>query len=349
MNYLSVASAFIATFIFMIALRPLAIRLEIVDRPGGRKTHVGNVPIIGGVAMFIGLVIATNLIPGLTMPYQHLALSCGVLVMIGMLDDCFELPPLVRFVSQVLVVLIMTYGDGLLMVDIGNTFGLGTVSFGSFAWLFTMLVTVAVINAYNLVDGADGLAGSLAMITLICVAIVAGAGSMAFNLALVAIGVIAGFLVFNFPMGVNKNLRSFMGDGGSTMIGLLIAWVTISVSQGESRLVTPVVALWFASVPIYDLFTQFTRRMLNGRSPFAPDREHFHDIMKDAGLGVRATLAALTGMQAVYAGIGLVGHYAGIADGWMFGAWALLGIMQHKIVCWAAAVLASIRGVQYQG
>ena len=344
MEFLPVSAAFIATFIFMIAFRPLAIRLGIVDRPGGRKTHVGDVPIVGGLAMFLGLLIATSLIPGLTVPYSNLALSCGILVLIGILDDCFEVPPLVRFVAQILVILVMSYGDGLMIWDIGNTFGLGTVSFGSLTWLFTMLVAVAVINAYNLVDGADGLAGSLALVALICVAIVAGAGTMAWQLALVSAGVIAGFLVFNFPMSVNKSVRSFMGDGGSTMLGLLIAWVTISVSQGEARVVTPVIGLWFASVPIYDLFTQFARRMLKGRSPFSPDQEHFHHILKDRGLGVRTTLAVLTGLQAVYAAIGLAAHYAGIADAWMFAAWAVLGIAQHKIVSGIARGLAAGRG-----
>jgi len=343
-DFLPVTSAFIATFVFMIALRPLAVQLGIVDRPGGRKTHVGDIPIIGGVAMFIGLLIATSLIPGLTVPYSNLALCCGILALIGILDDCFEIPPIVRFVAQFLVILIMSYSDGLMIWDIGNTFGLGTVSFGPFSWLFTLLVTGAVINAFNLVDGADGLAGSLALITLTCIAVLAGAGTTAGLLALVAVAVIAGFLVFNFPMDVNKNVRSFMGDGGSTMVGLLIAWVMISVSQGEARIVTPVIGLWFASVPIYDLFTQFTRRILKGKSPFSPDQEHFHHILQDRGLGVRTTILLLTGLQAVYAAIGLAAHYASVSEAWMFGAWALLGLGQHVLISGIAAALAAIQG-----
>jgi UDP-GlcNAc:undecaprenyl-phosphate GlcNAc-1-phosphate transferase len=342
-DFLPVTAAFVATFIFMIALRPLAIQCGIVDRPGGRKTHRGDVPVVGGLAMFAGLYVATSLIPGLTVPFSNLALCCGILALIGILDDCFEIPPMVRFVAQFLVVLIMSYGDGLMIWDIGNIFGLGTVSFGSFSWVFTMLVAVAVINAFNLVDGADGLAGTLALIPLTCIAVLAGPGTTAGVLALVAVAVIAGFLVFNFPMDVNKNVRSFMGDGGSTMVGLLIAWITVSVSQGEGRIVTPVIGLWFAAVPIYDLFTQFTRRLLKGKSPFSPDQEHFHHILRDKGLGVRVTLAVLTGLQAVYAVIGLVAHYAGVADVWMFGAWALIGIGQRALIYGIAEVLAAIQ------
>lgn len=332
MHYLSFASAFIATVICMIALRPLAIKMGMVDKPGGRKTHYGDIPIVGGVAMFIGFALAMILIPDLDAPFQYLALSCGVLALIGILDDCFDLPALLRLVAQILVVLIMSYGDGLIIRDIGNTFGLGVVSFGSFSWLFTMLIVVTVINAFNLVDGVDGLAGSLALVAFICIAIVATVGSMAFQVSIIAIVTVVAFLLFNYPMKINKPLSAFMGDGGSTMLGLLIAWVIISISHGDTRIVTPVVALWFASVPVYDLFTSFVRRMLQGKSPFVADREHFHHILIDGGMGVRQTLGILTALQAVYAVIGLAGHFAGIPDAVMFAGWAILGVSQFAIV-----------------
>ena len=133
-------------------------------------------------------------------------------------------------------------------------------------------------------------------------------------------------------MIANRSVRSFMGDSGSTLIGMVIVWITISVSQGENRIASPVVCLWFASMPIYDLLTCTVRRLLKGRSPFRPGRDHFHHVLKSSGMGVRRVLGVLTGLQILYASIGLIAHFTGIADAVMFISWVVLGLLQYWIV-----------------
>jgi UDP-GlcNAc:undecaprenyl-phosphate GlcNAc-1-phosphate transferase len=256
--------------------------------------------------------------------------SC-ILVVIGLIDDRFELTATARLASQFAATLIMRYGAGLALNDIGDPFGTGVITMGKFTLLFTTLVTITMINAYNFVDGSDGLSGSLACIALVAVAIVGGLSSPAGASALIVAAAILGFLVFNLPMGINNHLRSFMGDAGSTLLGFCVVWTTIGISQGDARVISPVHCLWFAAIPIFDFMTCFARRIANRRSPFAPGRDHFHHILLRGGLSGRQALMVLAGFQLLYAAIGIFGYLSEVSDVAMFSAWAALGVTQRPV------------------
>jgi UDP-GlcNAc:undecaprenyl-phosphate GlcNAc-1-phosphate transferase len=324
--------AFAVTAIFMFALQPIAKKVGLVDRPGGRKLHIGDVPIIGGIAMFIGVFTGLVIIWGPSDVLVSVFVASLLLVVIGVIDDRLSLPAVVRLATQVAVVLVMVYGAGLSLGEIGDPFGTGLIATGPAALVFTTVVTLTVINAYNLIDGADGLAGSLALIALLSVAAVSGYASLSAAIALTISAGIVGFLLFNFPTVLNRPVRSFMGDAGSTMLGFTIVWVTIGISQGPDRMISPVHCLWFASIPVYDSLTCFVRRILRGKSPFLPGRDHFHHILQRGGFGVRRTLGILTGMQATYAVMGLIGHFAGVPDVAMFTVWSVLGLSQRRFI-----------------
>jgi len=324
--------AFTVTVSFMFALRPLAEVLGLVDRPGGRKFHIGNVPIVGGIAMFIGVFVALTLLPSVGSLVLSLLVSSFLIMAVGVLDDRFALAPSIRLVTQISAILIVFYGSGFRLTDIGDPFGIGVVTMGPLALPMTALVALTVINAYNLIDGADGLAGSLAIIALLSVSMVGGYSHPTTAIALTVCGAVAGFLVFNFPVTWNRQVRSFMGDAGSTLIGFTIFWVTIGASQGESRLVSPVVALWFASIPIYDLLTCFFKRLRAGKSPFTPGRDHFHHVLNRGTSQTRRTMVVLTALQLGYASMGLAGHYLAAPDFLMFFGWATLGLTQFLII-----------------
>lgn len=324
--------AFTVTVAFMFALRPLAKRINLVDRPGGRKAHIGDVPIIGGIAMFVGVFSGLAIVPLPTQLTVTLMLSSFLLVVIGMLDDKYSLTASVRMAIQIAAVMIMFYGAGLGLSDIGDPFGFGVITLGPLTLIFTTVVCLTVINAYNLIDGADGLAGSLALTALLAISIVGGYSSLSTSLSLTVAAAVIGFLVFNFPVKWNRPVRSFMGDAGSTFLGFCILWITLDVSQGTDRLVSPVVALWFASVPIYDLLTCFVRRLRDGRSPFNPGRDHFHHMLNRGTAQARRTIIVLTALQFVYAAIGLTGHFLGAPDWLMFAGWSVLGLSQFSII-----------------
>ena len=328
----AVAVAFVVTAVLMAAIRPAAASIGLVDRPGGRKRHQGDVPIIGGIAMFFGLFAGLVLIPTPGYSLLPLFVASALLLVIGVLDDRYHLPAIVRLSAQIGAVLVMFFGANLHLSGIGDPFGTGEIVMGRFTLIFTALVAVTMINAYNLIDGIDGLAGSLAFVALLAVSAAAGIGHAGAAIALVALAAIAGFLIFNFPASWNRHTLAFMGDAGSTLLGFTIVWVTLGVSQGPEREISPVLCLWFASIPIYDTLTCFVRRALKGKSPFAPGRDHFHHTLKRGGFGVRQTVGMLTGLQLVYATIALAAHYSGMPDWVMFASWSVLGVTQLTII-----------------
>jgi UDP-GlcNAc:undecaprenyl-phosphate GlcNAc-1-phosphate transferase len=328
----SMVVAFSLTTVFMFALRPFAISAGLVDRPGGRKSHVGDVPITGGIAMFIGIFAGIHVLVGIDSSVSSVMIASLILVAVGVTDDRFTVPAPVRFVAQISAVLIMVYGANLALYELGDPFGTGLISLGPLTLIFTMAVALTMINAYNLIDGADGLAGTLAFIALLALALVSGFGSVNGGIALTACAAIVGYLLFNFPLSWNRAVRSFMGDAGSTLLGFTVVWVALGISQGPERSISPVHCLWFASIPIYDCLTCFVRRSLARKSPFTPGRDHFHHTLLRGGLKLRPTLGLLTGLQALYASIGLLGHFAGVPDVAMFAAWSVLGLSQRFVV-----------------
>ena len=316
----------------MVALRPLAFRVRLVDAPGGRKFHEGYIPIIGGLAMFAGIFAGLTLLPLTAKLMLSIFIASALLVIVGTLDDRFHVPPAIRIVSQIVAGLLMVYGAGLQLSDIGDPFGTGIISMGPFTLIFTMLVTLTMINAYNLVDGADGLAGTLTLIALLSVAVVSGDEHASAAAAITVSAAIIGFLIFNFPTPWNRLVRSFMGDAGSTMLGFAVVWITLGVSQGDARVISPVHCLWFAAIPIFDCLTCFVRRAMKGRSPFSPGRDHFHHMLFRGGFTVRPALAILTGLQLTYALIAIAAHFLGVADVVMFTAWSLLFVTQRSVI-----------------
>ena len=127
-----------------------------------------------------------------------------------------------------------------------------------------------------------------------------------------------------------------MGDAGSTFLGFTIVWITLGISQGPDRLISPVHCLWFAAIPIFDTFTCFVRRIAAGKSPFKPGRDHFHHTLKNGGMTGRQVLAVLALLQAVYAAAGLIGYYTAIPDVIMFATWSALGVTQRFAIKYAA-------------
>ncbi|MEQ8207446.1 MAG: MraY family glycosyltransferase, partial [Woeseia sp.] len=192
----SISISVAITLLFMTVLRPLAVSVGLVDRPGGRKSHVGEIPIVGGIAMFAGIFFGLALLPDLASGYWYLLLSGALLVIVGALDDRYDVPAEIRLVAQTCAAIIMVYGGGLVVWDVGNPLGLGTISLGPFALIFTILVTLTVINAFNLVDGVDGLAGSMAIISLFSIVVAGGMAVDTTAIASVVCASVAGFLVF---------------------------------------------------------------------------------------------------------------------------------------------------------
>ena len=326
--------AFLVTALFLLALRPVAIVIRLVDYPGGRKVHVGDVPVIGGICMFLGLLVGVSLLQAPVFGQVPFLVGAGVLVAVGCIDDRFDIPPSVRLIAQATAALIVCLGTGLVAHDLGNILFFGDIGLGPLALPFTVLVIISIINAYNMLDGMDGLAGGVTLASLAagtCAFLIFGGNDGATHIV-IAIGVVLAFLVFNAPLPFNASLRTFMGDAGSTLLGFIVAWMGLNLAHGPGAVISPVTTLWIAALPIFDLFISVGRRLSKGQSPFKPDREHFHHILRRAGLSGRQVLAVMVAIAFGVAMTGVLAHRAGVPDGVLFLGLIALGLLQAWVV-----------------
>src|SRR5437773_13281 len=327
----SIALAFAVTVALTLTLRPLAIRLRITDKPGGRKQHIGEIPLVGGIAMFIGILVAA-MAAVQPMGRWTLLVPAALLVIVGVIDDRYHVGVSARLAAQICAALIMMIGGGLYLRDVGDPFGTGLLGLGIFAIPVSVLVALSVINAFNFIDGIDGLAASMALIALTAGALATGLRASAVNVAAMACGAALGFLLFNFPAFRHRYLRTFMGDAGSTLLGFIVVWFALSISQGADRSLSPVAALWFALMPLSDFFSCVVRRVARGKMPLHAGREHFHYVLMRAGLSGRQALAVLLAFSVLYAAVGLIGARNKLPDWALFAPWFTLLALQSFII-----------------
>ncbi len=333
-NLAAAGLALLVTCLFIVGLRPVAYRLQLVDRTGGQGVPNGEVPVVGGIAMFLGLVAGIVVVDTLPAFISVFLVSCGVLIVVGALDDRYSLPAAIRLAGQGFAALLMVLVAGNVLADLGNLFFFGLVELGPIALVFTVLVTLTSINAFNMLDGMDGLAGGTALVIFSFFAAIAWVGGDSINLYLILVltSIVIGFLVFNIPIRGRNGSLSFMGDAGSTFLGFAIAWVGIALCQGEARAMTPITGLWIAAVPLFDIYGSFIRRLLRRHSPLRGDRDHLHHILQNAGFSVPASLLILLGTSAICGIIGLTGLYVGVPEGLMFVSLILFGTAYHWLI-----------------
>lgn len=327
------AIAFLVTIVSILSLRPVAYWIGLVDHPGGRKLHGQITPLIGGMCMFLGMLVALPLVDPAIHGEIPFLFAAGMLVVVGAIDDKYDLRPRYRLVAHCIAGLVLCLWADLPARSLGDIFFLGEVTLGGFAVPFTVLVVMSAINAYNFLDGADGLAGGVAAASLVCAATAAllFGSDVGLTLALVSLATLIGFLIFNVPTSLNRGLRTFMGDAGATLLGFIVVWLGLRLSNGPERVISSVAALWIAAVPIFDFFISFVRRLSRGQSPMAADREHLHHVLQRAGLTDRQVFFVMTGISLVIGQIGILGHYAGVHDGVLFFGFLALGCGQYLL------------------
>lgn len=350
--FVSIATGFLVTTTLIVGLRPIARAVGLVDTPNERKVHEGKIPLVGGLAIFVATPIAhlvsQQFSPGSIYPSElHSFYFAGaILIAAGLIDDYRELSPASRIVVQILAALVMIYGAGVVINDIGTMSIQGDiVSLGRIAVPFTLFATVGVINAVNMTDGLDGLAGSLSLIPIlgfIAASAMFGNSTEVQLLAGLAASILA-FLVFNVTVPGKRRALIFLGDSGSTFLGLVLAWFAIRLSQGEDRVITPAAALWFLIIPIYDAVCMASRRVMRKRPMFSADREHLHHVFLLAGFTVTETVITMAGLATIGVLIGLAGTKFGISDLVLAGSFLTFGLVYFWVILRAWAVMRFLR------
>ncbi len=277
--------AFAGAMLAMWVLVRLAPRLGLLDLPQGRKDHAMPTPVVGGLAMLLACVAVLPFTLPLTHHFGALGVAALIVVAVGAYDDRNDLGWLWRLGWQCVAGLVITLWGGARVEELGAAFGLAGLNLGIWSMPFTVFATVGLINAMNMIDGADGLAGSLALAALAMLgaaAVYAGNDLLA-ERVLIVCGALAGFLLWNLRFPWRARASAFMGDAGSGLLGLVIAWVSFRLTQNPGHPVNPVLALWLLPIPVMDCLVLIVRRLQERRSPFAAGRDHIHHMMADAG------------------------------------------------------------------
>jgi UDP-GlcNAc:undecaprenyl-phosphate GlcNAc-1-phosphate transferase len=335
--------AFVLTAALIVLLRPMAIFIGLVDVPTERKSHAGNIPLIGGFAIFLAALSSMVLLNYLDLGKPELNgslrafFAAGLLLLfVGAWDDYRELPTAIRFLAQICACLIMIFSGKVVLSDLGYlSFSGEILSLGVLSIPFTVFTCIGVINAMNMCDGLDGLSGCLALVALLGLGAAnsMGAGPIVDqHLILVFAASVIAFLIFNLRTLWRSKAWVFLGDAGSMLLGITLTWLCIKLSQGEARVISPAAVLWFLMLPIIDAVCMMLRRIMRGRSPFAADREHLHHILLLAGFTVGQVVTLMCSIALWGVVVGLLGTFFGVPDIWLAGAFLACGLVYYWIV-----------------
>ncbi len=320
-------------------LARMAVRLGMVDRPtlGGRKQHDRPVPPIGGLVIFpVYMVLLPTL--GIT-PFDHTPLFIALLLLIGAgaLDDYAEISPNTKFAAQLAAALIMTLSGTAALPHLGHLFGVAHLV--DLAWLsipFTAVCFIFLINAMNMIDGLDGLAGGGSFIMLGWLALAAALGGdvQACTAALLLTSLLFGFLLHNMRYPGHTRATVFLGDAGSMSLGLIIAWLGVRIATPvEGAGMPPIAMAFIIALPIFDAFALFITRRIHGRGAFEAGRDHLHHRLLARGFSpARVTHLILT-LVFLSGAVGVFGPRLGLGEGIMTLLWivTLLGYTAYLI------------------
>jgi UDP-GlcNAc:undecaprenyl-phosphate GlcNAc-1-phosphate transferase len=326
------AAAALISFVLTPVVRRIALGLNAVDEPGMRRVNTVPVPRGGGVAVAIAFIVVGIVLSNVNSsslqqtpdvandPRRIVALLLGgaLATVFGVLDDYFDLRARWQFVGQ-LGLAAIAIGFGIVVVRLNNPVGQDFFLAQPFAVGFTVLWVVGMINSLNFIDGLDGLSSGVAIIaalTLGTISLSAGIAqpfiaALCFALA----GALVGFLRWNFqPASI------FIGTSGVMFVGYTLAILSI---LGTAKVA---VALLVLGVPIIDAFWIIVRRLVQGRSPFSPDRGHLHHRLLDVGLSHRQTVVLI---YAVCILLGLLSLFLSGANQFLafVGVFVLIGLL----------------------
>ncbi len=327
LQFVPLFTAFIVALILLVVMTPLAHQFGLVDQPSTRKRHSGIVPLTGGVAIFMAVLVA-SVVTDVWMKNNPLFFTASAfIVLLGMLDDRFDLSAKGRLLCQFGVAAIMAWSAQNYITSLGDIFGLGEVVLDLGGYLFTLICVVGVINAFNMIDGIDGLAGGMSLVILLTLTgFLTYTGNVASIMEpLVIAAAIVPFLAFNLSWKGFRGNKIFMGDSGSMFVGLTIVWLLVDHTQGESAAFRPITAVWLVGLPLMDMAAIMYRRARKGQSVLRPDRQHLHNIFMRAGLSSRKSLIAILLLGSCYCVVGILGEVYQVPEAIMF--WSFIGLL----------------------
>ena len=314
-------------------------RLGFVDKPNGRKRHQEPTPLSGGIVIFLAICL-TNVFFEAT-SWSLLAWLSVVLV-IGVLDDIYDVSYRIRLVTHLLIVLGVAITEGLMVNNVGSIVGGAPVDFfGPIAVVFTAIGVIGAINVVNMSDGVDGLLGSLILVSLAILALFGsqsptGESPISVGSVAVLMGAMIAFITLNCRFFGLTRARVFMGDAGSTVLGFYLVYLLIAFSQGSEAVISPVLAGWILGLPLLDGSAVITSRLLDRKAPFNPDRRHLHHLLLDSGRSVNETVLILVCLHVALVAVASFSYsvFGGAVEPVLFWGFVVLVVLRVLIESW---------------
>ncbi len=278
---------FVFVLLFIPALRLIAIRINLVDKPNARKVHTTPVPLVGGMGVFFAAMIALLLAVSswdVLSEFKNMLLGSFILLVMGVIDDKVDLRATLKLVVQLLLAHFV-YAQGIKIDSLYGIMGINELP-EMVSYVLTIVVITGVVNAFNLMDGIDGLIAGLAIASFLAYSVLAilidNSGLAIIFLAFA--GALVGFLRYN----LSKTKKVFMGDAGSLALGYIVVVSAIIILQsgkdtGSMGILIPGV-VGILMLPVFDSLRVYRRRIKSGKSPFQADKTHFHHLVLQLGL-----------------------------------------------------------------
>ncbi len=298
-----ISIALVLSFLIVFMAIPTIIRVakmaQWLDRPSYRKIHKQPVPRLAGVAIFIGVTIPLLLLTDCQdfNALNPVMIALITLFFIGLKDDILITAPLTKFLGQLISVLVVIIMGGIKITNLHGFFHIFHIPV-SLQILITAFTFLVIINAFNFIDGIDGLAATIAIQAAATFGIWFYSRQI-YDMALLAailIGALLAYLRFNLSEGENK---IFFGDTGTMIIGLIIGILAIQFNQMVLRFddlryfPAPAVSFGILIIPFYDMLRIIYIRIIIGKKIYEPDTNHIHHIFLRLGLSQRQTLVIL--------------------------------------------------------
>ncbi|BAH08316.1 MraY family glycosyltransferase [Clostridium kluyveri] len=304
--YLFAIVSTVLSVIFTPIVKKIALKLQIIDVPeGDRRIHNKPMPLLGGLSIYFSFIITLVLKRGnLTRAEMGLVLGATIIVIGGFLDDKFDIKPRYKLIFQVAAsIILIIYGVKIVLITNPFSSLYQFTNVGVMSIPLTIIWVVGITNALNLIDGLDGLASGIGLISSLTILIIALLNNRyeAAVLAIILCGSILGFLPYNFnPASI------FMGDTGAQLLGFLLASISIEgaiKSAAAFSIAVPILAL---GIPIYDTLFAVIRRKINGKPIMQADRGHLHHRLLDMGFSQKQAVGTMYAISAVLGSFSII-------------------------------------------
>ena len=291
-SFFTILTSFLLVYLIIPRIRWVIVNLGLHDHPDERSSHKTCVPTLAGISFFITLIIITFFIQNFDTDKIGLNLIAAVTLVfiVGLKDDLVTSSPRSRLVMEILAILFLLFSSHMQVVTFDGFLHLYELP-KSISYPGVILLLLSIINGYNFIDGLDGLASIIAIIIFSIFALIFfdTTNYFYFLICLSFIGMLGAYLIYNF----SNSSKIFMGDTGSLIIGFCIGFCSLKYLamdiprssffyfNVENELLVLVGILW---MPLFDLVRVIGVRLLNGKNPFYPDRNHIHHILVDCGM-----------------------------------------------------------------